>query len=163
MADTTPRFPHSPTRRGVVAAAGGAGLAAALTACGGSDSSGKAAPQDDRSSAASPSGSAAGTAGSGSGGGTVLGKSSDVPVGGGTVYADQKVVVTQPTAGRFTCFSAVCTHQGCTVAKVSDGLIQCPCHGSAFHIADGSVATGPAVAPLPAKQITVSGGEISLA
>ncbi|MBY8882337.1 Rieske (2Fe-2S) protein [Actinacidiphila acidipaludis] len=168
----TPGFPESVARRTVVAAAGGAGLAAVLTACGssgsGSDDSPTVSAGDTTSDAGStqPSDSAAPTtsaAGSGSSGGGGLAKTSEIPVGGGKVFADQKVVVTQPTAGQFKAFSAVCTHQGCTVASVSGGTINCPCHGSRFHVADGSVANGPAQAPLPSKQVRVAGGEISLA
>ncbi|WIV55566.1 Rieske (2Fe-2S) protein [Amycolatopsis nalaikhensis] len=95
--------------------------------------------------------------------GTELGAAADVPVGGGKVFADKQVVVTQPTAGTFAAFSAVCTHQGCTVDKVADGKIACPCHGSEFAIADGSVANGPAARPLEKKTITVTGGRITLA
>jgi Rieske Fe-S protein len=95
--------------------------------------------------------------------GTVLGKAADVPVGGGKVFADQKIVVTQPAKGEFKAFSAVCTHQGCTVDEIKDGTIDCPCHGSKFKIADASVADGPASKPLSPAQITVSGtGEIRL-
>jgi Rieske Fe-S protein len=167
----TPGIPQSPSRRSIVAAAGGVGLAAVLTACGsdsGSDTTSDSG-SDTTSDSGSPS-SAPTTAGSGGattsaagGGGTALGKTSDVPVGGGKIFADQKVVVTQPTAGQFKAFSAVCTHQGCTVASVSDGTINCPCHGSKFKVTDGSVANGPAQQPLPPKQVTVSGGEISVA
>ncbi|MET9678556.1 Rieske 2Fe-2S domain-containing protein [Streptomyces sp. NPDC006482] len=92
-----------------------------------------------------------------------LARTSEIPVGGGTVFAEQKVVVTQPAAGEFKAFSAVCTHQGCLVNKVADGTIDCPCHGSKYRIADGSVAAGPAPRPLPAEQITVSGESITLA
>ena len=60
------------------------------------------------------------------------------------MFADKDVVVTQPTAGEFKAFSATCTHQGCKVKSVADGVIVCPCHGSKFAIADGSVAAGPA-------------------
>jgi Rieske Fe-S protein len=88
--------------------------------------------------------------------GEVLGKAADVPVGGGTVFRDQKIVVTQPTAGEFKGFSAVCTHQGCIVADVTDGTINCTCHGSSFEIADGAVAGGPAGSPLPAEQVSVN-------
>ena len=95
--------------------------------------------------------------------GGVLGAAADVPVGGGKVFADKQVVVTQPTQGTFAAFSAVCTHQGCTVDTVADGTINCPCHGSKFKIADGSVATGPASQPLPKKSVTVTGGQITLA
>ena len=43
----------------------------------------------------------------------------DIPVGGGKVFDALKVVITQPTAGDFKAFSAICTHQGCTVNGVS--------------------------------------------
>ncbi|WUD76135.1 Rieske (2Fe-2S) protein [Streptomyces sp. NBC_00510] len=97
-----------------------------------------------------------------SGEGEVLVKAADVPVGGGTVITDKKVVVTQPQAGEFKAFSAVCTHQGCLVNTVSDGTINCPCHGSKFRITDASVAAGPAKKPLPPKEITEKDGEILL-
>jgi Rieske Fe-S protein len=166
--------PVSPTRRGVVAAAGGVGLAAVLAACGSSgDKSSDSASKDTGSSSAAAdtdgdgdggaSSSSAPTTSAAAAGGTALAKTSDIPVGGGKVFADQKVVVTQPTAGQFKCFSAVCTHQGCTVGSVSGGTINCPCHGSKFNVADGSVANGPATQGLPAKQVTVSGDEVTLA
>lgn len=98
------------------------------------------------------------------GGGKAIAKAADVPVGGGTVLKEEKLVVTQPTAGSYRCFSAVCTHQGCLVNKVADGTIDCPCHGSKFAVADGAVTKGPATRPLPEKKITVaSDGSISLA
>ncbi|MGW5353065.1 Rieske (2Fe-2S) protein [Streptomyces sp. NPDC004031] len=164
----TPGLPLTPTRRAVVAAAGGAGLAAVLTACGsdsGSDSgSSSGAPASDTPAPDGGSSAASSPADGGSGGGgDVLVKTSDIPVGGGKVFADQKVVVTQPTAGQFKGFSAVCTHQGCTVIDVSGGTINCPCHGSKFKVADGSVAHGPATSPLPSKAVTVSGDGITLA
>jgi Rieske Fe-S protein len=129
------------SRRAVVAGAGGVAAAGLLTACAG-------AP------APAPAPAPAGTA---------LTSTSDVPVGGGTVFADQDVVVTQPTAGDFKAFSATCTHQGCKVKSVTDGVIVCPCHSSRFAIADGAVTGGPAKSPLPAKNITVEGEEILLA
>ncbi|MFC8174538.1 Rieske (2Fe-2S) protein [Streptomyces sp. NPDC057325] len=95
--------------------------------------------------------------------GGALARTSEIPVGGGAVFPEEKVVVTQPTAGEFKAFSAVCTHQGCLVNKVADGTIDCPCHGSKFRVADGSVVTGPATRPLPAERIDVSGGTITLA
>lgn len=95
--------------------------------------------------------------------GETLGPSSDVPVGGGKIYADQKVVVTQPTKGDFKGFSAVCTHQGCLVANVDGGTINCTCHGSRFSIEDGTVQGGPAPSPLGAVPVEVDGGEITTA
>jgi Rieske Fe-S protein len=85
-----------------------------------------------------------------------------IPVGGGTIFPDQKIVVTQPKAGEFKAFSAVCTHQGCIVNDVSNGTINCICHGSQFDITTGDVRTGPATQPLPAKSITVSSNGISV-
>ncbi|HYG93916.1 MAG TPA: Rieske (2Fe-2S) protein [Nocardioides sp.] len=87
----------------------------------------------------------------------------DVPVGGGVVLAAEEVVVTQPTEGEFKAYSAICTHQGCVVGSVEGDQIACPCHGSRFSIADGSVTSPPAVAPLPEVPIRVSGGSIELA
>lgn len=100
---------------------------------------------------------------SGGASGQSLGKTTDIPVGGGKIFESQGVVVTQPTAGTFKAFSSTCTHQGCTVSQVVDGLIECPCHGSAFSITDAAVKAGPAPSPLPAKQITVTGDQITLA
>ncbi|MBC9728741.1 Rieske (2Fe-2S) protein [Streptomyces sp. TRM68367] len=128
------------TRRTVLFATGAAALA---VGCGGSG--------DGGSPAASPSP------------GQRLAATGDVPVGGGTVLKDEKIVVTQPEQGQFKAFSAVCTHQGCTVANVADGTINCTCHGSKFKIADGSVTHGPATKPLPAEQITVEGNSIRTA
>ncbi|MFF5976374.1 Rieske (2Fe-2S) protein [Streptomyces sp. NPDC012769] len=95
--------------------------------------------------------------------GEALARTSEIPVGGGKVFKDEKVVVTQPRAGQFKAFSAVCTHQGCLVDKVADGTIDCPCHGSKYRVADGSVAAGPAPRPLPAETIDVSADTITLA
>lgn len=46
---------------------------------------------------------------------------------------------------------------------MTDGVIVRPRHGSEFAIADGSVATGPATAPLPGKSVSVEAGSIVLA
>ena len=92
----------------------------------------------------------------------MLGKTSDIPVGGGVIYTSDKVVVTQPTAGTFKGFSSTCTHLGCTVNKVADGLIQCPCHGSKYSVTDGSVKSGPAPKALPAANVSVSNGQVVL-
>ena len=88
-----------------------------------------------------------------------IAKTSDVPVGSGVIVGE--VVVTQPSAGVFKGLSAKCTHKGCTVDKVADGTIDCPCHGSKFNL-DGTVANGPAQEPLAVENITVQGDSIML-
>lgn len=90
----------------------------------------------------------------------VLVPTSDVPDGGGVILTEEKVVVTQPTTGEFAGFSSTCTHQGCQVGDVSDGTINCPCHGSQFSIEDGSVVSGPATTPLPAVEVSVDGDSV---
>jgi Rieske Fe-S protein len=97
---------------------------------------------------------------------TLLTPLSEVPEGGGIVLGSQKVVVTREpstdgrTAGRPHAFSAVCTHQGCTVSQVENGTIDCPCHGSKFNAITGAVVNGPATTPLPKISITVKGGNV---
>ena len=94
--------------------------------------------------------------------GKVIAQTSEVPVGGGKVVEADKIVITQPAKGRYKAFSAVCTHQGCTVGEVKDGVIACPCHGSEFSAADGSVKRGPAGKPLTAFTATVKGDGIAV-
>ena len=89
-----------------------------------------------------------------------LGQTSEIPVGGGKIFAKELVVVTQPKDGEFKAFTAVCTHLGCTVGSIRNGIIGCPCHGSQFSIVDGSVIQGPASQPLAPVAITVSGTEV---
>ncbi|OKK14627.1 Rieske (2Fe-2S) protein [Streptomyces sp. CB00455] len=158
------------TARRTVLTAGAAALAGgALTACGGGD--GETKPKSESGSAVTPSAAtpaapaaSAPAASQPAAGGKAIAKAADVPVGGGTVLKDEKLVVTQPTAGSFRCFSAVCTHSGCLVNKVADGSIDCPCHGSKFKDTDGAVTKGPATRPLPEKKIKVAAdGSISLA
>ncbi|MEV5170965.1 Rieske (2Fe-2S) protein [Streptomyces flaveolus] len=142
-----------PARRTVMAAAGAAGLAAALTACGSGDDSSGTVDTGSKSGGTTENGA----------GGTALAKTADIPEGGGKIFKDQGVVVTQPSAGTYKAFSSKCTHQGCAVGSVANGVIVCPCHNSEFSVTDGSVKKGPATRPLPAAQITVSGDEIKLA
>ncbi|WP_230420603.1 Rieske (2Fe-2S) protein [Actinomadura soli] len=92
--------------------------------------------------------------------GKEVAKAADVPVGGGKINATEKIVVTQPAQGVFKAFTAVCTHQGCTVGGVSNGVITCDCHGSEFAVADGAVRRGPADKPLKEYPVQVRGGGI---
>lgn len=152
------------------AAVGVAGVAAPLlAACGddGGDTAGggtttgqSSAPTSAPTSAPSSAPSSAPTSAPSSGsGGSVLGPASEIPVGGGKIY-NEKVVVTQPTAGKYQGFSALCTHKQCPVREVAGGTINCKCHGSKFKIEDGSVSAGPATGALAAVQVSVEGGNV---
>ncbi|MEU6230253.1 Rieske (2Fe-2S) protein [Streptomyces sp. NPDC047042] len=133
---------HGPTRRTILLATGAAALTAGCSEYG-----------DESSSSSSSAGSP----------GQELATTADIPVGGGTIFKDEQVVVTQPKEGEFKAFTSICTHQRCPVANVEGGTINCTCHGSKFNITDGSVAHPPATRPLAEKKITVAGNSIRLA
>jgi Rieske Fe-S protein len=132
------------TRRAVVTT-GAAGLAGAALAGCGSDDGGGGGGTGEPGESQEP-----------------LARVSDIPEGGGLILADPQVVVTQPAAGEIRAFSSVCTHEGCQVESVSDGTINCACHGSRFSVEDGSVVRGPAERPLPERSVAVDGGEVRL-
>jgi Rieske Fe-S protein len=142
---TIPPLASTVTRRTVLAGAAVATAAATAGLAAGCGSSEDQSP---------PSGS-------GGGGSTTVAKA-DVPVGGGTVLTQAQVVVTQPVAGQFKAFSAVCTHQGCLVARVENSQILCPCHNSVFSAADGSNVSGPALTALAPRTVTVEGDQLKI-
>ncbi|WFE27869.1 Rieske 2Fe-2S domain-containing protein [Solwaraspora sp. WMMD791] len=161
---TTDAVPTS--RRALLIGAGGVGATVALAACGTGD--------DDTlgnggANAPAGTGSTDGTDtdGTDTGGDTGSGgeglTTSQVPVGGGVILAAQGVVVTQPAEGEFKAFSNICTHQGCPVANLDGGTINCTCHFSSFSIEDGSVVSGPAPSPLEEKTVTVDGESLTVA
>ncbi|RHW25520.1 Rieske (2Fe-2S) protein [Nocardioides immobilis] len=127
-------------RRIVFHGLGALGVAAALAGCGGGDDG--SSDGDDVAS------------------GTQLTTTDEVPVGGGVVLTDQKIVVTQPTEGEFKAFTAVCTHQQLLVTSVEEGTIHCANHGSSYDAATGEVAGGPAPAALTEVAIKVDGDKI---
>jgi Rieske Fe-S protein len=156
-----PAHPSPLTRRVFVASTCGAACAAALSAC--SIYRAGPAPAQAPAAPAVPDAQGAAPTSGGSAQGDALASTSDIPVGGGAVFAEQDVVVTQPAAGEFRAFSATCTHQGCPVTEVVDGTINCNCHGSKFAVEDGAVVDGPADTPLPERGISVTGEQIRLA
>ena len=154
------------TRRTILRAAGLLGLtgagAAALGACveGSSGSPSPTPPPQESSAPASPSPAADATSPkpSASNAKAPSGPSvatSQVPVGGGIILENADYVVTQPGKGSYKAFSKICTHQGCPVASVENGVIHCNCHGSEYSIKDGSVANPPATKGLAEAKTTV--------
>jgi Rieske Fe-S protein len=124
--------------------AGAAVGAVALTACG-SDSAPKS-----------------GTAQAPIAAGTPLVALADVPVGQAKAAKapdGTDVIVARPSESAAAAFSAVCTHQGCTVAPKGADLI-CPCHGSVFNALTGEVKQGPANKPLPSVPVKVENGKV---
>jgi nitrite reductase/ring-hydroxylating ferredoxin subunit len=119
----------------------GVGAVGALAACGGG---GASSSGDSGGGAAAPI------------------KTSDIPVGGGKVFDSAKVVVTQPKAGEFKAFTAICTHQRFLVGNVQGGTINCLHHGSMYDMTTGAVVGGPAPAPLASKTVTVTGDTLTV-
>ena len=168
-----PRVPASGRR--TLLAYVGAACAAALAGCttynannggiaGSQPAQGSSTPAAAGGSSAAAGGSTAAAGGStaaaASSGPVVLARTADIPVGGGKILTDKKIVITEPQSGTFKAFTAVCTHQGCIVDSVSGGTINCPCHGSKFSIVNGSVVNGPAPSPLAPVGIEVQGTSI---
>jgi len=148
------------SRRTVMSGIVGMGIGAPLLAACGSE--------DAESTESSGSGSGADSdGGSDSGGGSssasgAIGKTSEVPVGGAKIFKAEKVMVSQPSEGKFKAFSTVCTHQGCPITKIDGDDIECGCHGSRFALADGSVANGPATKPLKELKVAVDGDSLTV-
>jgi cytochrome b6-f complex iron-sulfur subunit len=136
---------HCASRRAVLLGAGLLG-AAALAGCGSSSGSAHAGATPTTTSA-SP---------------TPLATVAQIPVGGAIGVKDaanKPIILSQPTAGQVKAFTAICTHQGCTVAPKGQEL-DCPCHGSRYNAFTGAVLNGPATQPLAAVPVTVSGGNV---
>jgi Rieske Fe-S protein len=108
-----------------------------------------------------PNGTTAANAyGAGSTTGTRLVALADVPVGSGRIITSPPVVVVRLGQNRVVGFSAICTHQGCAVSSISNGTINCPCHGSRFAVTTGDVVAGPAPRPLPPVTLEVRNGQV---
>ncbi|WP_236791272.1 ubiquinol-cytochrome c reductase iron-sulfur subunit [Amycolatopsis sp. GM8] len=140
------------TRRTVlttgVAVAGAAAGAVALAACGTGSGSSSNSGTGDTVAPAGPAGTAVGTLSE-----VEVGKCKSVTVSG------QPAILARPTDSTAACFSAICTHQGCTVAPAGNEL-HCPCHGSVFNALTGAVKKGPAEQPLPSIPVKVDGTNV---
>jgi cytochrome b6-f complex iron-sulfur subunit len=131
--------------------------ASALAACEEqpSEHSANGAPKDNKITAKVSGGKA-------STGGQEIAKISRVPAGSAVNFTDlgNPAVLIHLATGKFAAYSAVCTHQGCTVVY-QNGQLLCPCHGSVFDPSKGgAVLYGPAPSPLPQMPIKVQSGGI---
>ncbi len=95
-------------------------------------------------------------------GGQVIARTSEVAPGSAINFKDSgsPAVLIHLESGDFVAYSAVCTHQQCTVAY-RNGQLACPCHGSVFDPANnGQIVSPPANRPLPQIPVEVRGGEV---
>jgi Rieske Fe-S protein len=92
--------------------------------------------------------------------GVALARVAQVPSGGGLAVGSAKVVLVRGPDDSVHGLSAICTHQGCLVSSVVNGVIACPCHGSRFDARTGAVVAGPATSPLPSVAVVVRDGTV---
>ncbi|WP_047864780.1 QcrA and Rieske domain-containing protein [Rubrobacter aplysinae] len=136
----------------------GVGVASAslLASCGGESG--------NSSGGGSGGGSSSGSGGSGGGGAGAIAQVSDVQAGSAVQFQNDgdPAVLVHLQNGDFAAYSAVCTHQGCTVAYApEEGTLDCPCHGSIFDPANGGEAVkGPAQQPLSDIPVNVRDGQV---
>jgi Rieske Fe-S protein len=145
---------HFVSRRKVFAVGSAGALALGLAACGSGD--------DDSAAAAAGSADSSAAAGDSASGSATLVELAKVPVGGalGIKVGDKHYIVSQPTEGKAACFSAICPHQGCTVAASGTKDLACPCHGSTFNPTTGALIKGPATKGLPEVAVEITDGNV---
>jgi cytochrome b6-f complex iron-sulfur subunit len=144
----------------LVACGGGAGSSGGGNSGGGDSGGGYGG--GDSGGGGSDGGSKKSSGGEAKMSGTAIASESEVAPGSAHTFKDsgEPAVLIHLDDGDFVAYSAVCTHQGCTVAY-KDGNLACPCHGSVFDPADGAaVVAGPAPRPLPEIPVKVEGGEV---
>jgi Rieske Fe-S protein len=132
-------------------------------ASGGSSGGGKSGGGSDGGKAGGGKQKASG--GDAKAGGPAIASTSEVAPGSALKFKDSgnPAFLVHLDSGNFVAYSAICTHQGCTVAY-QGGQLACPCHGSVFDPANGgAVVTGPATTPLPEIPVKVQGGEVTKA
>lgn len=130
------------------------GATSALVACGGG--------AGDESSGQTPPDEASQPTGGGGSGDEVIAATSEVAPGSAIDFENsgQPAVLVHLEGGDFVAYSAVCTHQRCTVAYQGGELV-CPCHGSTFDpSSDAEVVAGPANRPLERIPVEVRDGEV---
>ena len=135
------------SRRGIIASAVGVSAVAALSACSNEVSNLTSTPAPEE-----PSTSAS----------VAVAKTSDIPMGSGKKFDVDgvQILITQPRAGEFRGFSAVCTHAGFVMSNMANSEIKCDNHGAVYSADDGSVLSGPAPRALGKVTVTVEGDDV---
>jgi len=135
------------SRRGVIASAVGVSAVAALSACSPEVSDLTSTPAPEAPATAEP---------------VAVAKTTDIPIGSGKKFDVEGVpiLITQPRAGEFRGFSAVCTHAGFVMTNMANSEIKCDNHGAVYSADDGSVLSGPAPRALGKVTVTVEGDDV---
>ena len=135
------------SRRGVIASAVGVSAVAALSACSTEVSELTSTPSPEAPATTSP---------------VAVAKTSDIPIGSGKKFDVEGVpiLITQPRAGEFRGFSAVCTHAGFVMTNMANSEIKCDNHGAVYSADDGSVLSGPAALALGKVTVTIEGDDV---
>lgn len=100
----------------------------------------------------------------------VSGRVVSIPLAGSALATNGSAALIQTSIGAFVAartaensasvFTAVCTHQSCTVSGFQNNRFVCPCHGSQFTTG-GAVANGPATRALQQFTATIADGVLS--
>ena len=135
------------SRRGVIASAVGVSAVAALTACTPEVTNLGSTPEPTTPTTSGP---------------VAVAKITDIPIGSGKKFDVEgtPILITQPRAGEFRGFSAVCTHAGYVMNNVANSEIKCDNHGALYSADDGSVISGPAPRALGKVEVTVDGDDV---
>ena len=139
--------------------------ASVVAGCGGDGGDGSASNSSSGGGATATGGSGGSTEAASSG--QAIAQASEVPKNSAKKFTDsgEPAVLVHLESGDFVAYSAVCTHQQCTVAyQKQSSQLACPCHGSIFDPSkNAQVVSGPAPRPLPEIPIKMQGGQITKA
>lgn len=81
----------------------------------------------------------------------------------GGFIINSSVIVIRVSSTVYNAFSAICTHQGCTLGYNSGtSKIACPCHGGMYDPNTGAVLSGPPPSALVKYNVTLNGNMLTV-